>query len=181
MAGTNDDPPLPPQAATDARARAVLFLAEYWAAHLQRMRRHDDVILTAEEFGLYAQIVMDTVLPSTESENVGASHPIDYHETFRLNPQNIPPPTIADIESTAPIWAPVVPESDYLRAQLAHLLLTKYPVQEHRIPLLRATLDLDSAHIQQAYFALYNTPLANLYSPPPLTFRQRLRRLFGGR
>jgi hypothetical protein len=162
------------------KARAVLFLVEYWAARLyDEGQRRKSLVIAVHDLAVYAPILLDDSAFKEEPSDVESDPDATFYQAFQLNREDIPPATSGQIEATAPLWAPVVPEGARLRAQVGRLLLKKYALPESRCPQIRAALGLDGAAVRDVYQSLYREPLTAAYAPAPPGFGDRLRGLFG--
>ena len=162
------------------RARALLFLIEYWAARLhEQAQRRNSIVVAAYDLSVYAPILMDDSYFKEKEDSVQSDPHGGLYRAFNLTREDLPPPTPAHIDANAAIWAPLVPDVPGLRAQVARLLLQKYPLTERRAVHVRAALGLDTEAVQAAYQTLYRAPLSQAFAPAPPGLGQRLRGFFG--
>lgn len=126
------------------RARTVLFLIESKTAHgMANAQQAMDVHVTEEG----------------ERRRDSA-----YLEAFALGREPPLRPKIQDLERFVPLWAYLVPDSIRLRAALAHALGAKYRLPYRSVPHIRRALGLDTEAVQSAYHAMYDEPLAAIYT-----------------
>ena len=79
--------------------------------------------------------------------------------------EELPQPTIQELEHFAPHWALLVPENAGLRAMLAQLLGQKYRFTAATIPAIHQALGLESSAVQDAYQQHFKQPLATIFAP----------------
>jgi amino acid permease len=71
-------------------------------------------------------------------------------------------PRAMDLERYAPDWARLVPPDADLRAYLARLIGTRYPLRRDLVPRLRDAIGLDEPEVQAAYLRLHRAPVETL-------------------
>lgn len=166
------------------RARALLFLIEYWAARLAwQARRQSAVVAAAMDLSVYAPILLsDELFRDQEASDVQNAPDDAYYRAFGLTREDMPPVTLAQIEDYASEWARIVPpDNPRLCAQVGRLLIEKYHAVERKSPGLRSALGLDTEPVRSAYQSLYRQPLSEVWSPAPTGLGDKLRGLFGRR
>jgi hypothetical protein len=164
------------------RARALLFLIEYWSARLAwQARRRDATLIGASDLSFYAPILVDERLFRDEADGVENDPEEGFYRAFGLTREGLPPATPRQIEEYAPEWARLVPDNSRLRAQVGRLLLQKYRMSLKNAVRLRAALGLDTEPVQEAYRSLYRESVFDSFAPAPASFGDRLRGLFGRR
>ncbi len=146
----------------EKRASLLMFLIE--CKVMQQVARLQSIVAQAgalPEMAVWPSFfALDEM--AGQKTNANLSDPIG---AFKLARQGRGRPTIWEIERYADEWRAGVPPTPHLRAATARLLAQKYHFTAAMASGIRRNLGLDTAEVQVAFEALYNTPLNTIYAP----------------